>query len=184
MQVLTLRPTTLDPGWLSRFHDGERAIMEEVYREHFAGVQQAVGSILHGANRDTIVHELFFRMLSNETMRRGFTGGSLSNWLRTVARNLAIDFQRRLERERHELPAEASEPLRFDERMEARVLVERFRREILPTKWAPVFEARFLRELDQREAARSLGMSRTTLAYQELRIRALLRNFLLDEEAT
>ncbi|NPC78158.1 RNA polymerase subunit sigma-70, partial [Pyxidicoccus fallax] len=58
-----------------------------------------------------------------------------------------------------------------------------FRREHLPAKWAPVFEARFVRQLSQREAAAALGLHRTTLAYQELRIRSLLKKFLLPPEA-
>ena len=44
-----------------------------------------------------------------------------------------------------------------------------------------MFEARFLQHLNQSEAAALLGMRRTTLAYRELRIRALLRKFLLEE---
>jgi RNA polymerase sigma-70 factor (ECF subfamily) len=182
MHALTLRPTDSDEMWLGNFHAGDRAVMEEVYREHFAIVEQSVGRILQGANRDTVVHELFLRLLANAPMRRSFTGGSLSGWLRTVARNLALDFQRRQRRETGEPIADERDPSQFAERMEARVLIDRFRSEVLPAKWLPVFEARFLRELDQREAARSIGMSRTTLAYQELRIRALLRKFLLDEE--
>ena len=38
--------------------------------------------------------------------------------------------------------------------------------------------ARFLEQLDQRQAARKVGISRTTLVYQEARIRRLLRRFL------
>jgi RNA polymerase sigma-70 factor (ECF subfamily) len=182
MHALSL-PTAIEDAWLSRFHAGERAAMEQVYREHFDVVRQAIGHILDGANRDTVVHELFLRLLANEAMRKSFTGGSLSGWLRTVARNLAIDFQRRLQRETGE-PLDEPAPSRLADRVEARLVIERFARDRLPPKWAPVFEARCLRELDQREAARQLGMSRTTLAYQELRIRALLRKFLLEEDAS
>ena len=58
-------------------------------------------------------------------------------------------------------------------------MIERFRREVLPAKWADVFEHRFLRQLSQAEAAELLGIGRTTLAYQETRVRRLLRRFLL-----
>jgi len=50
---------------------------------------------------------------------------------------------------------------------------------VLPAKWATVFEARFVLGLDQRSAATRIGVSRTTLAYQEIQIRRLLRRFLL-----
>ena len=69
------------------------------------------------------------------------------------------------------------EPL--ERTVEARLLVDRFRREVLPAKWARVFEARFVSGLDQRSAAAQVGISRTTLAYQEIQIRRLLRRFLL-----
>jgi RNA polymerase sigma-70 factor (ECF subfamily) len=62
------------------------------------------------------------------------------------------------------------------------VLIERFRRERLPPDWVGVFERRFLEQLTQHEAARALGIRRTTLAYRELRIRRALRAFLLEEE--
>jgi RNA polymerase sigma-70 factor (ECF subfamily) len=62
----------------------------------------------------------------------------------------------------------------------ARLVIERFRADVLPAKWAKVFEVRFLHQQSQRDAAAALGMRRTTLAYQELRIRALLRRFVLS----
>jgi RNA polymerase sigma-70 factor (ECF subfamily) len=170
--------------WLARFHAGDRAVMEEIYRDHFDAVHQAAGRFLDGANRETVVHEVFLRLLSNAEMRRSFDGGSIGGWLRTVTRNQAIDFRRRLSREVGEPDGlvEQAAPQPITERVEAKMLIDRFRREVLPAKWAGVFEARFLGELDQREAARSLGISRTTLAYQELRIRSLLRAFLLGAE--
>jgi RNA polymerase sigma-70 factor (ECF subfamily) len=63
---------------------------------------------------------------------------------------------------------------------DARLLLERFCRDVLPTKWRPVFETCFVRQLTQRDAARELGISRTTLLYQQHRVRALLRKFLLE----
>jgi DNA-directed RNA polymerase specialized sigma24 family protein len=62
------------------------------------------------------------------------------------------------------------------------VLVARFRERVLPPRWEPVFRARFLEQLDQREAARQLGIPRTTLVYHERRIRALLRAFMLEQD--
>lgn len=137
-----------------------------------------------------MVHEVFYRLLSSESMRRSFLGGSLDGWLVTVARNQALDFMRRYRREvvlasPHAAPGpfEPREPVRPGERAEAHLLVERFRREILPAKWAAVFQARFLDGLSQREAAQALGLHRTTLVYQELRVQRLLSRFLLGSEA-
>ena len=102
-----------------------------------------------------------------------------------VAANRAIDVARRLRREE---PSEAEDAAgadvpvapRFDDAVDAKMLVDRFVREQLPPAWAGVFDARFMRQLPQREAAAELGMQRTTLVYQEQRIRELLRKFLLE----
>jgi RNA polymerase sigma-70 factor (ECF subfamily) len=176
-----------DADWLGLFHAGDRRTLEACYREHFEAVDAAVGRLLRGADRETVVHEVFFRVLSRPDFRRSFGGGSLAAWLSTVARNLATDHLRQVQRERSvpldeagELPGPAQ---RIEEAAEARLIVERFRKEKLPEKWQKVFQARFIEQRDQRDAARTLGIARTTLAYQELRIRALLRRFLLKGEA-
>ncbi len=172
--------------WLVEFHAGDREVLEQCYREYFDTVDLAVSKVLGGADRETVVHEVFYRLVSRRAMRERFTGGSLAAWLTVVARNLARDHARRCRREEAVDPAvmetltSSSDPLQVEGRLEAHRLVTRFRQEVLPPKWAPVFEMRFLRQLSQREAAAELGMRRTTLAYQELRIRRLLCRYLLE----
>ena len=63
--------------------------------------------------------------------------------------------------------------------VEAQITIDRFRTECLPDKWRKVFDARFIQQLDQPEAARALGMHRTTLIYQEYCVRNLLKRFVL-----
>lgn len=174
-----------DARWLERFHGGDRAVMEECYREHYQTVARGVGAVLAGADRDTVVHEVFFRLLTRRDVRAGFQGGSLAAWLGTVARNLALDHVRRYRREEVVAPdaaaalaERAGDPP--DDDLDARRLIERFRREVLPARWRPVFEERFVAQRSQRDAAAHLRMRRTTLAYQEARIRRLLRRFLLS----
>lgn len=181
-------------GWLDRFHSGDRGVLAAVYRDEFDAVSRAVGRVLHGADRETVVHELFLALIEDGGLRRAFRGGGLRSWLATVAYRRAIDFARRHGRERlveivdarllaagaaDDPPASALDAAIAEE---ARRLVDAFRRERLPAKWAPVFEARFLRQLSQREAATALGLRRTTLAYQEARIRRLLRGFVLNRQ--
>jgi RNA polymerase sigma-70 factor (ECF subfamily) len=181
MRVTTIRPQPLDDeNWLDDFYSGSRSALERCYREHFDTVSNAVGRVLRGADQETVIHEVFLRLISDESLRRNFAGGSMRSWLTTVARNHAIDYRRRLSHEQslvgtHEI-VDATD--RFSAAAEARLIVERFRSEVLPAKWAGVFETRFLAQLDQREAARKLGISRTTLAYQEHRVRALLTRYL------
>jgi RNA polymerase sigma-70 factor, ECF subfamily len=172
-------------AWLAAFHAGERSVMERCYRDQCVMVLRAAGAVLPRADAETVTHEVFYRLLSSARTRGGFQGGNFEAWLRQVATNAALDHVRRYRRERarEEGPAESEDAPqeRVDDEVEAKLLVERFRRDRLPLKWAGVFDARFLRQLPQREAARELGIQRTTLVYQEQRIRLLLREFLLGE---
>jgi RNA polymerase sigma-70 factor, ECF subfamily len=173
-----------DPDDLARFHAGDRGVLEACYRDEFDAVRAAVGRVLADPDRDGVVHDVFYRLLASRELRERFRGGSLRAWLVTLARNQAIDHRRRLIREEltdsPELHVEPGEPAGFDR--DARVLVDRFRSAILPAKWRAVFDARFLRQLSQRDAARELGIHRTTLVYQEMQIRRLLRRFVLGQE--
>jgi RNA polymerase sigma-70 factor (ECF subfamily) len=170
-------------AWLRRFQEGDHAVLEEVYRQHFVTVARAVGLLLEPADKETAIHEVFLRLLTQPSLRSSFREGDLGAWLAVVARNHAIDCARRRSRE---LPAGTGADLRATETGDsgesstlARMLIERFRVEVLPPKWAGVFELRFIRQLSQVEAAGLLGVRRTTLAYQEARVRRLLRRFLL-----
>jgi RNA polymerase sigma-70 factor (ECF subfamily) len=182
---------SLADRWLQDFHAGRRPVLEQCYRELYGTVQRAVGRVLSGADQETVIHEVFYRLISREELRRNFQGGSLKAWIATVAYHQALEYVRRQQREQGALEqawdlgqSEAQEAPELASECEARLLVERFRRECLPAKWQGVFEARFLRQLPQRDAARELGLHRTTLAYQELRIRSLLKRFLLSEGST
>ena len=167
---------------LKRFHEGDRDFLGLLYRETYEAVDRAVGRVLRGADRETVVHDVYLRLLTKPELRRSFSGGSIRSWLMTVAYNLAVDFWRHHRRETSLEDPEACliDPMsrRMEERAELNLFVERFRREGLPEQLWPLFEARFVERLHQREAARRLGMRRTTLAYRELRVRKLLRAFL------
>jgi RNA polymerase sigma-70 factor (ECF subfamily) len=177
-----------DEAWLREFHAGDRGCLERCYREHFGTVEGAVGGVLAGADRETLVHEVFFRLLSEPPLRASFRGGAFAAWLRVVARNQAIDYARRRRLEviftGETGPSAAPSAPRLEQQVDARLTLERFRERVLPPKWRPVFDARIVAQQDQPAAARALGMRRTTLAYQEYRIRRLLRRFVLRGEET
>lgn len=174
-----------EQAFLDAFHAGDRACMAAIYEQQFDVVDRVVGGILSAADRENLVHEVFFRLLSDEALRREFQGGSLSSWLRVMARNQALDHVRR---RRLEVPLSQHTPTRqnglsiedrLEQRTHVRLTLDRFRTQVLPAKWERVFVARFLEQQDQPTAARSLHMRRTTLAYQEYRIRRLLERFVL-----
>src|SRR5579864_4060948 len=158
-----------EPAPLADFYEGRRAALAACYREYYRTVERAVGRILSGADQETVIHAVFLRLIQDRSFRESFTGGSMAAWLTTIARNQAIDFRRRYREEPtapEDAEALADRPeTDFAEKAEARMWVDRFRKEKLPPKWANVFEARFIQQLDQRTAAASLNMHRTTLAY-------------------
>jgi len=175
-----------DAAWLARFHTGDRATLGAVYQEHFDSVHAAASRVLPSVDAETVTQEVFLRMVEDAEFRAKFTGGALRAWLCTIARNRAIDVLRRQKKidlvddEGLEALAGSAEQDATLERHRAQQVIGRFRREVLPEKWRAVFEARFMRQLSQREAAREIGITRTTLAYQELRVRGLLEKFLLS----
>jgi RNA polymerase sigma-70 factor (ECF subfamily) len=179
--VTTPAQEETEGSWLDAFHRGERDTLARCDREHFATVERAVGALLSGPDRETIVHDVFCELLANAELRRSFGGGSLAAWLGTIARHRAIDHLRRRDREplllSGAIPIEAAgEP--WNEEVEAAMLIDRFRKERLPPEWQGTFEALFIQQMSQREAAAAIGVGRTTLAYRELRIRSLLKRFL------
>lgn len=177
-------PCAPEPLFMEAFYAGEQNAMRRCYLEHFDCVEKSVGRILQGADKETVVHEVFLRLLSDADLRANFRGGSMRAWMARLARNCAVDYWRRRRREQPsgtagDLLDEMAPGKSFEESIEAREAIQRFRETHLPERWRGVFEARFVRHLDQSEAARLLGMRRTTLAWQEFRVRQLLRRFLL-----
>src|SRR5579859_6818704 len=147
---------------LAGFHDGDRKALEQCYRDHYETVASAAARILPQVDAETVTHEVFYRLLTNAAMRSSFAGGDLGAWLARVATNRAIDYLRRYARETPFAEGALERPPQTEsEDLSARRMVERFRREKLPKKWERVFEARFMNQLPQREAAAALSMSRT-----------------------
>lgn len=177
-----------DDAWLARFHQGDRAVIAEVYTEHFTAVHAASRRYLSDVDAEACSHDVFLRMVQKQKFRENYKGGSIRAWLCTVARNRAIDILRKHGREDVSEPEELERAAgsvdgdRFVQETEARRLIAAFRKDVLPEKWQPVFDERFMKQRSQREAARELGMSRTTLAYQEFRIRSLLESYVLGGE--
>jgi RNA polymerase sigma-70 factor (ECF subfamily) len=178
---------------LRRFHDGDRATLEHVYRAHYDRVRHAVGRYCRGTDVDTLIHEVFLMVIDRAAVRRSFKGGDLGAWLATIAANKAVDYLRRqrrhvqLTQDRRSLTA-ALPPLHpedgfvhEDQLRELRQALRDFEREVVPQlkrSLVRVFEARFVRHLSQTEAAAELGIARTTLLDRERRLLRKLGPFL------
>lgn len=173
-------PSNPEPIWEARFHRGERDVMESVYRENFDAVRRAVARVLpEPADRDTIVQQVFADLCASRRMRESWKGTGLGAWLRTIARNQAIDFARR-ERRLTDLSAvenaagPAPDPLQ-----EFRQELLRFAERLDPAR-RTLLELRFIEGLTQVEAAGRIGMPRSTLEDWEREIRSRLAAHLLE----
>ncbi len=156
--------------------------MEHCYRNHFADVERSAARYVAGADRENVVHEVFYRLLRDPSLREAFSGGSMGAWLHRVTQRQALDYLRKQGREVPVEPERLTDDVApsgrvdFEEQAMARQWVDRFRSH-LPAKWRPVFEACFVEGLDQRSAATRLGLSRTTLAYHWVNIKWRLERF-------
>lgn len=175
--------------WLARFYEGDREVIAQLYTEHATTVAHAVGTILTGTDRESAIHDVFVALMESEAMRRRFSGGSISAWLRQIARNRALDIFRQRKRravldqqQAQDEDVALPSPEHQAESLWLEKLIAHIKSEVLPPKWHPVFEARFVKHLSQRDAAKVLRMRRTTLAYQEARVRAALKKFMLSRE--
>lgn len=167
-----------DERWLDAFHRGDRDIIDACYREHFRTVDRAVARRLTSSDRDSVVQEVFMKLLAHESFRRSFQGGDLGAFLAQAATFQAISFARQQGRTTA-IEGEIEFGGDLENRIAARQFLERFRARV-PEKWLEVFNACFLEQMDQRSAAKKLGIARTTLAYQVLRIRWLLDRFVVE----
>ncbi len=159
-------------------------MIEGIYRTYFDSVDAAVGRILVGADRETVIHEVFFSLMTDAKMRQSFRGGHFAGWLRTVSRHRAIDWLRKYRRE-DALTESHLEQRQAHQAAEGQAELRRvvdYVRARIPEEWVAVFETRFIEQLSQRQAAARLNLHRTTLAYRELRIRRVLRRYAAEPQ--
>ena len=169
--------------WLDRFHAGDPAVLEAVYADCFASVARAIAPLLDAVDRESIIHDVFASLIERTGMREQFRGGAIAAWLAQIARNRAIDLLRRRGHKTHtltKLGAEVTEPGPDPSvTAEARRELAAFRNQC-PEAWLGVFDACFVRQLSQRDAAKELAIARTTIAYRAIQIRRKLRRFILE----
>lgn len=173
------------PDWLTLFHEGERAVLTRVYQDEVRRVLAAAAKVVGEADAESVAHDVFYKLLSDTAFRAAFTGGNVGAWLSTVARNSALDMARRRARETALPESERALPAARDVRgeVDADLFVRSFLETVLPADLKPLFDLRFLEQRSQRDAAAMLDMPRTTLVYQEQRIRELLQSYAKETRA-
>jgi RNA polymerase sigma factor (sigma-70 family) len=158
-----------------------------VYDRHSRGLLVWVGSLC--GDREValeIVQETFARALRDAHKFRAHGDGSALPWLRTVARNLVHDWQRRgvvQDRVRRDLSIleDVDEPApRVEERLDAAKAGARMQDALhrLPPDQREAVEARVVRGAGYDEIARTTGVSRATARARVSRGLRALRSFL------
>jgi RNA polymerase sigma-70 factor (ECF subfamily) len=182
------------PDDVRRFREGDRTVLDSVYRTYVVKVRSIVWGGLRASSwargRSSLaftamdlVQEVFLRAFS-PAARRAFDGlRAYGPYIAAVARNVMIDWTRRVAREIPtdgpdlELLADAQaqswyEETVWDPRLGA--VIERYFAELDPRLRA-VLEVRYRRGLSQREGAEAMGLSRQSLRTLECRLQAGLR---------
>jgi len=180
------------PDRLAAFRRGDRATLEQLYREYLAHIQRLVRSGWRGADGSRaaalgrqdvvdIVQEVFARVFS-ERARLGFDGlRPFQPYLDTIARNLLVDWAPRHGREiavGAELEVPAEDPPADDWADAATITIVEGYLGALPDELRQIHEARFVKGLSQRDAADALGITRQQLRTREARLRDGLRRLL------
>jgi RNA polymerase sigma factor (sigma-70 family) len=180
---------------LEGFHAGDRHVLEQIYRRHVGRVERAVSRYCRGVDAECVVHEVFLSLIERAEVRRQFTGGDLGGWLATIGARRAVDYLRKSKRMtaiddprslegKLEPIDEEAQLLQEDQARHLRAALDRFQAEHLEglgPKLAQVFSLRFCEQLSQSEAARRLGIPRTTLIEREGRLLKRLGRFLQRE---
>jgi RNA polymerase sigma factor (sigma-70 family) len=193
--VLDERSPFRDPDDVRRFREGDRVVLEEVYRVYLRPVTSVVQSGLRASRRSRpivdlvtmdLVQEVFLRAFA-PAARRSFDGiRAYGPYIYTVARHVVIDWARRDGREIatdwSQVEALADEEIgdRFDGNEGdpyVHSIVSRYCESLEPALRA-VLEVRYRRQLSQNEGARALGLSRQELRTLETRLRTGLRRAL------
>lgn len=174
-------PPPPSDDFANRFLRGDRAVLEQIYRDSFDAVRRAAGRVLREpADRDGVVQQVFTEVVSSRSLRATFRGGDLSAWLSGIARHKAIDFARR-ERRLTDLSAVPEPSVSEGPLDDFKQELERFARRLPPDR-RRVLELRFLAGMTQVEAASQLGMPRSTLEDWEKQIKRALEEHLLAGE--
>jgi RNA polymerase sigma factor (sigma-70 family) len=161
------------------FHEGRQEIVRQIYLDYGVQLLRDLRAFTGPAEAEAVVHDVFVELLRNRDLRSRFKGGALLAWLRQIARLKAFEHLRRVRRDvpQEQPPEGLASP---EPELEAREILERFMRAVVPAKQREFFTLRFLETHTQVEVAAKLGIARSTLEGWEHGLIEKLRTFVLE----
>jgi RNA polymerase sigma factor (sigma-70 family) len=171
---------------LERFYAGDQVVMAQLYQRHAPRAVAQLRKYLPRIDTEAVVQEAFVTLMAHTEQRRRFKGGSFAAFLCIMTRYRGIDAWRREQRyvEAESLPEATDANSDVDDRLAAREILHKFLERSVPPKQKAFFQARFIDQRTQIEAAELLQIRRSTLATWEKGLAERLRKAVVSGEVT
>jgi RNA polymerase sigma-70 factor, ECF subfamily len=167
-------------------------VQQEVYREYYKMVYPIIYYIVkdYQATED-IIHEAFLRTIDKSQQLNHI--GSVDSWLKMVARNVSLNFLRKLKRNRNELDNDSvftnKEPPEhliysvLEEEVEAKVLREDIVKymNMLKPEYRQMIEMRWGSNHSYKEIAEAMGTTESIVRQKLYRARESVKQKLHEE---
>lgn len=177
----------------SEFHSLPHEQQLEVYKDFYVLVYPMVFFIVkdHGVTED-IMQEAFLRSISKSDQLQNWN--KMESWLKTLTRNVTLNFFRRIKRNREELEKEeimdtreigfaSNTPVPLEQEVEMKIMEESIVHYLsdLKPEYRQIFEMRWLHYMSYKEMADELNVSEGIIKQRLFRAREAIKQKIDDD---
>jgi RNA polymerase sigma-70 factor (ECF subfamily) len=175
------------------FHSLANELQLEVYKDFYVLMYPMVYFIVkdHGVTED-IMQEAFLRSISKSDQLQNWS--KMEGWLKTLTRNVTLNFLRKIRRNRDELEMEelmeerevgvnANTPTPLEQEVEMKIMEESITRYLsnLKPEYRQIFEMRWLQSMSYKEMAAELNVSEGIIKQRLFRAREAIKQKIDDD---
>jgi RNA polymerase sigma-70 factor, ECF subfamily len=175
------------------FHSLANELQLEVYKDFYVLMYPMVYFIVkdHGVTED-IMQEAFLRSISKSDQLQNWS--KMEGWLKTLTRNVTLNFLRKIRRNRDELEMEelmeerevgvsANTPTPLEQEVEMKIMEESITRYLsnLKPEYRQIFEMRWLHSMSYKEMAAELNVSEGIIKQRLFRAREAIKQKIDDD---
>ena len=170
--------------------DDDRAYMTDLYRQHRALMLKIAWKYTKDPSEvDDIVSESCVALIQNIDTIKKLSGSALRAYIVTTAKNKAIDFARKKQRERNKILhmdeaslEEIAEPVSFDKKISVQHDIDMVKQAILalPERERETLRLKFFQHKDDGQIAEILGVEENTVRRYIMRGRNHLKAVLYE----